>query len=54
MAIEEVRYSMAGRVFARSDFAQEFSIEIPDKEADTILSSMLCHWTVELVRSFRY
>lgn len=25
-------------------FAQEFSIEIPDKEADSILSSMFFQW----------
>lgn len=27
-------------------FVQEFSIEIPDKEADSILSSMFAQWKV--------
>ena len=29
-------------------FAQEFSIEIPDKEADGILSSMFSRWKMRL------
>ena len=41
MAIEEVRRSMDGKALPDLIFAQEFSIEIPDKEADAILSSML-------------
>lgn len=41
MAIEEVSHLMDGKAFASLMIAQEFSIEIPDKEADAILSSML-------------
>ena len=40
MAIEEVRCSAVGWDLPALTFAQEFSIEIPDKEADAILSSM--------------
>ena len=42
MAIEEVRCSIkGGGSLLVLIFSQEFSIEIPDKEADSILSSML-------------
>lgn len=41
MAIEEVSHLTDGKAFASLMIAQEFSIEIPDKEADAILSSML-------------
>lgn len=41
MAIEEVSHLIDGKAFASLMIAQEFSIEIPDKEADAILSSML-------------
>ena len=40
MAIEEVRCSKVRRDSPGLTSVQEFSIEIPDKEADTILSSM--------------
>ena len=39
MAIEEVRNKRLLRVLQRLKMVQEFSIEIPDKEADAILSS---------------
>ncbi len=47
MAIEEVTCPKLRRGFPDLTLAQEFSIEIPDKEADGILSSMFSQWKVK-------
>ena len=41
MAIEEVSVVEAGAILALLTILQEFSIEIPDKDADAIHSGML-------------
>ena len=48
MAIEEVRWFRVRRNSPGLTSVQEFSIEIPDKEADTILSSMFSQWRAGL------
>jgi len=51
MAIEEVSRNLRGIREANLTALQEFSIEIPDKEADAIHSGMFCNGLLRILHT---